>query len=90
MDYKERLKDKIHGMLAGVAIGALAGFLYWKFVGCSSGSCAITSKPINSTMYGAVMGGLLLSIFQNNINVLNCTHQQTKGFFDYEYIKNTV
>jgi len=54
--------------IAGVAIGALAGFLYWKFVGCSSGSCAITSKPINSTMYGAVMGGLLLSIFQNNKN----------------------
>lgn len=52
--------------ITGVAIGALAGFLYWKFVGCSSGSCAITSKPINSTMYGAVMGGLLLSIFQNN------------------------
>lgn len=45
--------------ITGVAIGALAGFLYWKFVGCSSGSCAITSKPINSTMYGAVMGGLL-------------------------------
>lgn len=54
--------------ITGVAIGALAGFLYWKFVGCSSGSCAITSKPINSTMYGAVMGGLLLSIFQNNKN----------------------
>jgi hypothetical protein len=51
--------------ITGVAIGAFAGFMYWKFVGCSSGSCAITSKPINSTIYGAVMGGLLLSIFQN-------------------------
>ncbi|MFY8091373.1 MAG: DUF6132 family protein [Chitinophagaceae bacterium] len=51
--------------ITGVAIGALAGFMYWKIVGCNSGSCAITSKPINSTIYGAVMGGLLLSIFQN-------------------------
>lgn len=55
-------------MIIGVPLGALAGFLYWKFVGCSSGSCAITSKPFNSTVYGAVMGGLLFSIFQNNKN----------------------
>lgn len=45
-------------------LGAVAGFLYWKFVGCSSGSCAITSKPVNSTIYGALMGGLLFNIFQ--------------------------
>lgn len=51
--------------LVGILIGAVAGFLYWKFVGCNSGTCAITSKPLNSTLYGALMGGLLLSIFQN-------------------------
>lgn len=50
--------------LAGVLVGALAGFLYWKFVGCLSGSCTITSDPTNSTVYGAVMGGLLLSVFK--------------------------
>lgn len=52
--------------IIGVALGALAGFLYWNFIGCSSGTCAITSKPINSTIYGAIMGGLLLNIFQKN------------------------
>lgn len=52
--------------IIGVPLGALAGFLYWKFVGCNSGTCAITSNPMNSTLYGAVMGGLLLSIFQKN------------------------
>lgn len=50
--------------LIGIMFGAVAGFLYWKFVGCSSGSCAITSKPVNSTIYGALMGGLLFNIFQ--------------------------
>ncbi len=50
----------------GVTIGAIAGYLYWKLVGCNSGSCAITSKPLNSTIYGAVMGGLLFSLFQKN------------------------
>lgn len=50
--------------IVGVLVGALAGFLYWKFIGCSSGSCAITSKPLNSSLYGAMMGGLLFSMFK--------------------------
>ena len=54
--------------IIGVPLGALAGFLYWKFVGCNSGSCGITSNPYNSTIYGAAMGGLMFSIFQNNKN----------------------
>ena len=49
--------------LIGITLGAVAGFLYWKFVGCSSGTCMITSKPINSTLYGAVMGYLVAGIF---------------------------
>lgn len=54
--------------IIGVPFGALVGFLYWKFVGCNSGSCAITSNPFNSTIYGAAMGGLLFSILKNNKN----------------------
>lgn len=41
---------------AGVIIGGLMGFFYYKLVGCSSGSCPITSSPYRSTIYGAVMG----------------------------------
>jgi uncharacterized membrane protein YeaQ/YmgE (transglycosylase-associated protein family) len=50
--------------IIGALIGALVGFLYWKFVGCASGTCAITSNPINSSIYGALMGSLLFSIFK--------------------------
>ncbi len=50
--------------IIGVVFGAISGYLYWKYVGCSSGTCAITSQPINSTLYGAVMGGLLFSLFE--------------------------
>lgn len=50
--------------IVGVVVGAIGGFLYWNFVGCDSGSCAITSKPLNSSAYGALMGGLLFSSFQ--------------------------
>ena len=47
----------------GVVIGAIAGYLYYAEIGCLSGTCAITSKPINSTLYGGLMGGLLVNIF---------------------------
>jgi len=51
-------------VLAGVLTGAIAGFLYWQQIGCASGTCRITSTWHNSTAYGALMGGLLFSIFQ--------------------------
>jgi hypothetical protein len=44
--------------IVGLIIGAVAGYAYFALVGCSSGSCAITSNPWNSTLYGALMGGL--------------------------------
>ena len=47
----------------GIAIGALAGYTYYFYVGCASGTCAITSKPLNSTLYGAVMGSLVFNMF---------------------------
>ena len=47
----------------GIAIGALAGYAYYFYVGCASGTCAITSKPLNSTVYGALMCGLIFNIF---------------------------
>jgi hypothetical protein len=50
--------------IIGLIVGALGGYLYYHFIGCVSGTCAITSKPLNSTMYGALMGGLLFNMFQ--------------------------
>ncbi|NCT95090.1 MAG: hypothetical protein GXC72_11745 [Chitinophagaceae bacterium] len=52
--------------IAGALTGALAGYVYWKFIGCTTGSCAITSRPLNSTLYFAVLGMLLFSLFQKN------------------------
>lgn len=47
----------------GIVVGAIAGYLYYYFVGCASGTCSITSKPLNSSLYGALMGGLVFNIF---------------------------
>lgn len=46
----------------GLIVGAIAGYMYYHYVGCVSGTCAITSKPWNSTIYGAVMGVLLFDM----------------------------
>ena len=43
-------------MLTGLAAGALLGFAYYFFIGCRSGTCAITSNPYISTAYGALIG----------------------------------
>jgi phage shock protein E len=56
------LKHKL--TIIGIIVGAIGGYLYYHFVGCASGTCAITSKPLNSTLYGAIMGGLMLKMFK--------------------------
>ncbi|MFN4027468.1 MULTISPECIES: DUF6132 family protein [Flavobacterium] len=50
----------------GVIIGAVGGYAYYHFIGCASGTCPITSKPLNATLYGSLMGGLLFNIFIHN------------------------
>jgi hypothetical protein len=39
-------------------IGGISGYLYYYFIGCSSGACAISSNPFFITLYGGFMGFL--------------------------------
>lgn len=50
--------------IIGAAVGAIAGYIYWQQIGCASGTCMIASKPINSTVYGSIMGSLLFGLFK--------------------------
>jgi len=45
----------LHGF-AGVLIGGTLGFLYYRIIGCSSGTCPITANKWSSIIYGAVLG----------------------------------
>jgi hypothetical protein len=45
--------------------GALGGFLYWKYVGCLSGTCIIKSVWYLSTIYGMVFGGLIGNLVED-------------------------
>ncbi len=49
-------------ILIGFAAGAVFGFLYYRFIGCRSGSCFITRNPYTSTLYWALFGGLVAHI----------------------------
>lgn len=51
-------------VIVGAILGAVAGYLYYFFIGCNTGSCAITSHPVNSTLYGAVIGALFVNMFR--------------------------
>lgn len=51
--------------IIGLSIGAALGFSYWYFIGCNTGGCAITSSPVNSTLYGGLMGILLAGSFSS-------------------------
>jgi hypothetical protein len=50
----------------GALLGGLGGFLYWKYIGCLTGTCAISSNPLHSTLYFALMGAVLLGAFQKS------------------------
>jgi uncharacterized membrane protein YeaQ/YmgE (transglycosylase-associated protein family) len=53
-------------IVVGAIVGMIAGFLYWKELGCISGTCPITSNPVHSSLYGALMGGIFFSLFYKN------------------------
>jgi hypothetical protein len=56
-----RWKSFVPGLLAG----ALAGYAYYYFWGCTEG-CTISSSPVNSIIYGATMGALVQLSFRRS------------------------
>lgn len=42
-------------------VGSIGGFLYFYFIGCSTGSCGITSSPVGATLFGGFIGFFLVS-----------------------------
>jgi len=50
-------------ILIGGVVGAVFGFGWYKLVGCSTGTCPLTSNPIVSTLYGMTLGALIAGSF---------------------------
>ena len=51
-------------IIIGAAVGGIVGFLYYRFIGCRSGTCFITRNPYISTVYWAILGGLIANILK--------------------------
>ncbi|MHA8051944.1 DUF6132 family protein [Aquirufa sp. Wall-65K1] len=51
--------------LLGSLLGGIAGYFYWQQIGCSTGTCPLTSKPLNSTLYFAFLGYIFSGFFTN-------------------------
>jgi len=47
--------------------GAIGGFMYWKFIGCLSGTCPIKSVWYLSTLWGTALGYLTGSLAKDLI-----------------------
>jgi membrane associated rhomboid family serine protease len=58
MDIKEYFQTK-RIQIIFLLIGAVGGFLYWRFIGCTSGTCAIKSVWYWTTLWGAAVGYLV-------------------------------
>lgn len=54
------LKHPIAKRAAAMLAGAAAGYAYYYYIGCASGSCPITGNPYISTAYGALIGYVLV------------------------------
>ena len=63
---KEFIRKHIIEIVFSIA-GATGGFLYWKFVGCSTGTCPIKSIWYMSTLWGVIFGYLCGSIISDLI-----------------------
>lgn len=50
-------------IIIGILLGILGGYLYYIKIGCSSGSCPITSSPWLSMLWGALLGYLTTDLF---------------------------
>ena len=54
----------------GGLIGALLGYIYYVQIGCISGTCPITSNPISSSIYGAILGALVLELIHDAVQTI--------------------
>jgi hypothetical protein len=57
-------RKKMIAIIVGAVVGGTVGFFYYRFIGCRSGACIITGNPYVSTIYGAVLGGLLANLIK--------------------------
>lgn len=77
---KKSFKEKLFTLfpilsIVGLVIGIIGGYIYYLKVGCVDGTCAITSNPWLSMLWGGVLGYLLFDMFNKKKKELKATDQ---------------
>ena len=67
---KEFIKNYIL-RITGIVVGGTGGFAWYYYVGCTSGTCPITSNPFISILWGALMGYLVADMFKKKKHETN-------------------
>ena len=63
--FSQRIKDSFQlRHIIGLVIGGIGGFLYYYFVGCQSGTCALKSNPFYNIVLGLLLGYLIADIIK--------------------------
>ncbi|RZT97423.1 hypothetical protein EV201_2093 [Ancylomarina subtilis] len=57
------IKNRKFEIIGGI-VGIIGGYLYWKYVGCISGTCPIQANWYSMVPYGLVMGVLIGSMLR--------------------------
>jgi xanthosine utilization system XapX-like protein len=71
-------KRKLRITIFSIVVGLIGGYAYWKFIGCTSGTCPLTSNWYNSTLIGGVFGYLISDSFQKKTEISKDTETATK------------
>jgi hypothetical protein len=63
--FAERFKDSFQlRHIIGLVTGGIGGFLYYYFVGCQSGTCALKSNPFYNIVLGLLLGYLIADMIK--------------------------
>ncbi len=73
------MKKKHLITIFSIVIGGLAGWLYWRYVGCLGNSCPILSNPWLSTGYGVLIGYLVGGLVKPKVKTENTSETEVNS-----------
>jgi hypothetical protein len=78
------MKDRILKFISltaiiGLVAGAIGGYIYYIKIGCTSGTCPLTSNPYLSILWGAAMGYLVGDMFTKRKSAATSVNKDIHG-----------
>jgi hypothetical protein len=65
--------------IIGVILGGIAGYLYYRQVGCSTGACPMQSNPWLTTIWAAIVGYLLADLIPKKKKPADISEPDNQG-----------